>query len=145
MTTARELCEGAAEEIDVKTAEVALEADDFNIFFVRLNDMLLEWKDSGLTPAFNEVFDGDDTVEIDSNSRAAIKYNLAMRCSSAFQKPITAALAQMASDTLQRLETSTAYIGPVAYPDSLPLGSGNQCGDFFYDDRFFPTNKKGNF
>lgn len=145
MVTALKLCEGAAEEIEVKTAEVALEPNDFQVIFDRMNDMLLEWADIGLTPAFQEVFDGSDTVNIDANARAAVKYALAIRCAPTFQKQITAGLVQNASDSMQRLEASTAYIGPVAYPDTLPLGSGNECGDFFNDDRFFPVNKRGNF
>lgn len=145
MVTALKLCEGAAEEIDVKTAEAALEADDFQVILDRMNDMLLEWADSGLTPAFTEVIDGSDTVNIEPNARAAVKYALAIRCAPAFQKPISAGLVENARDSLQRLEASTAYIGPVAYPDTLPLGSGNECGDFFNDDRFFPVNKRENF
>jgi hypothetical protein len=145
MTTARQICEGAAEEIYVKNAEVALEAGDFQIFFVRMNDMLLEWADSGLTPAFVEVFNGDDTVLIDSNARAAVKYSLAVRCAPAFQKPLTQGLVLLRDESVQKLEASTDFIGEVAYPDTLPLGSGNRCPDDSIDQRFFPAGKKENF
>jgi hypothetical protein len=147
MTTARQIVNGAAEELGVKTAEITLESDDFNAFFNRMNDMLLEWADSGLTPAFKEVFNGDDTIEIDSNARAAIKFALAIRCAPSFQKPITAGLAENARDSLSRLESSTAFIGDVQFPDTLPIGSGNECPDFGFsqDDRFFPGNQKENF
>ena len=41
MTTALQICESAAEEIGVKTAEIALEDADFQVLFSRMNDMLL--------------------------------------------------------------------------------------------------------
>jgi len=147
MTTARQIVNGAAEELGVKTAEITLESDDFQAFFSRMNDMLLEWADSGLTPAFKEVFNGDDTIQIDSNARGAIKFALAIRCAPSFKKPITASLAENARDSLLRLQTSTAFIGDVQYPDTLPIGSGNECPDFGFsqDDRFFPSNSQENF
>jgi len=145
MTTARQVVDGAAEEIEVKTAEIALESSDAQAIFNRMNDMLTEWSDIGLTPAFKEVFNLDDTINVDRNAVSAIKFALAIRCASIFQKGVSQSLALSASDSLQRLEASTAYIGPVAYPDTLPIGSGNECGDYFNDNRFFPENQKGNF
>lgn len=145
MITAIQIVNSAAEEIGVKTAEVGLESEDFQIFFSRMNDLLLEWADIGLTSAFIEVFNASDTVNIDPNARAAVKAELAIRAAPAFQKIITPGLAKLASDSLSRLEASTDFIGEVAYPDSLPLGSGNQCPDNNLDQRFFPSGKVENF
>jgi hypothetical protein len=58
---------------------------------------------------------------------------------------VSNALVKIASDKLATLEASVSYIGPVAYPDTLPLGSGNDCGNFYDDNRFFPENKTENF
>ena len=145
MTTAIDIINGAAEEIEVKTAETALEAEDSQVIFNRMNDMLLEWADIGLTPAFKEVFNLTDTVLIDSNARRAVKTNLAITCAPAFQKIVSQALAKVASDSFDRLSASSFFIGPVAYPDTLPLGSGNECASSYDDERFFPENKKENF
>lgn len=145
MTTAKQIVDGAAEEIGVKTAEIQLEAADAQIIFDRMNDLLVEWADIGLTPEFQEVFSLDSTVQVNRNAVAAIKLHLAIRCASSFQKVVTQALVLTAADAIARLETSTAHIGPVAYPDTLPLGSGNDCGRFYDDERFFPSNKKENF
>lgn len=145
MITAIQIINGAAVDLGVKTAEIALESDDFNVFFDKMNDMLLEWADLGLTPAFIEVFNGSDTVNIDDNARAAVKANLAARCASAFQKTITLELASLASDTLEKLQISTDFIGEIEYPDTLPLGSGNECSASDVDRRFFNQNKRENF
>ena len=145
MTTAQQIVDGAAQHAGVKTAEIALEPDDFQVIFDTMNDMLLEWADLGLTPAFNEVFNSSDVVEIDNNARAAVKASLAIRISPAFDKQITTGLLGLVTDTLARLEASTDFIGEIAFPDTLPLGSGNQCPDSDIDQRFFQAGKKENF
>jgi hypothetical protein len=145
MTTAQQVVDGAAEELGIKTAEIALEANDFDAIFNRMNDMLSEWAAVGLAPAFESVTDGNDEVLIDRASVAAVKYNLALRSASAFQRPVSQALAGMADDALTRWQASSTFIGGTAYPDSLPLGSGNRCADIGDDSRFFPVNQKDNF
>ena len=145
MTTALEICNGAAEEIGVKVSAQALEAEDFQAIFTRMNDMLLEWADLGLTPAFNEVTSGSDTVEIDGNARRAVKTNLAVYCAPAFDKIVTPSLFEMASRSLAALENSVNLIPEIAYPDTLPIGSGNECSNTDTYNRFFDINKQESF
>ena len=146
MTTARQIVDGAAEEISVKTAEIPLQAFAAQSIFARMNDMLTEWSDAGLTPAFKEVFNLDDAIDVDRNAVGAIKFSLAIRCAPSFQKTVTQALALSASDSLSKLEASVAFIGKVAFPDTLPIGSGNECANHYADeDRFFDENKPENF
>lgn len=142
MTTALQIINGATEEVGVKTAENALEAADYQVALDRMNDMLSEWADTGLTPAFVTVSNTTDTVHIDRNAVGAAKYNLAMRIAPAFQRVVTPMLRELARDTLNALETSAVHIGPVALPDTLPTGSGNDC---LTDTRFFDQNKVENF
>ena len=145
MTTVNQIITGAAEEIGVKSAEENLEPADFQVILDRMNDMGAEWADSNLTPAFKEVFNGTDTVDIERSAVGAFKKNLALLIAPAFQAIITPALAGLAASSLQALQASVIHIGPVAYPDTLPMGSGNQCGDDVLDRRFFPQNKVENF
>lgn len=145
MTTARQIVEGAAEELGVKTAEVTLEPDDAQVIFNRMNDLLVELADTGITPAFTVVADLDDEVNIDRNADGAIKFALAIRCATAFKKVVTRDLRDNAKTSMEALERSVVHIGEVAFPDTLPKGAGNDCGDTFRDDRFFDTNKKVNF
>ena len=65
MTTAQQIVDGAAEELGVKTAEIALEAADYKAIFDRMNDMLAEWSYKGLTPAFEPVVNSTDEVKVD--------------------------------------------------------------------------------
>tara|TARA_R110000744_G_scaffold371735_1_gene482941 strand:- start:43 stop:480 length:438 start_codon:yes stop_codon:yes gene_type:complete len=145
MTTVLQIVNGAAEHVNVRTAETDLEAFEFQQILDNMNDLLSEWADSGLTPAFTEVSNSTDTVNIDRNAVAAVKYALAIRIAPAFTKVVTQALAKNAADSFQKLQASVVYIGRVAYPDTLPTGSGNDCFDGFDDDRFFPANSEVNF
>jgi hypothetical protein len=145
MTTMREVVSDAMEEIGVKTAEIALQSDELQAGIRRCNDMLLEWSDLGITPGYIEVLNGDDVLNVDRNAIRAIKKNLAVDCAPSFQKVVTQLLLLTARDTKSALETSSVHIGPVRFPDTLPLGSGNECGDFYDDTRFFPQNKTENF
>lgn len=141
----RVIVEDAFEEIGVKTAEVELTGDELQSGIRRCNDMLLEWDDIGVIVGYSEVLNGDDTVNVERNAIGAVKYNLAIRLAPSFQKPITAALATVAGSTLDVLLASNTDLSNIAYPDTLPLGSGNQCGSNDTNQRFFPNNKMDNF
>ena len=89
----------------------------------------------------------NEYINIDDNARAVVKANLAIRCAVPFKKAVTPGLANLADETLSRLRASVIFIGEVQYPDTLPIGSGNECPTFgtFDDNRFFDQNKKENF
>ena len=145
MATMREVVQDAFEEIGVKTAEVPLTDDELQSGIRRCNDMLTEWADIGITPGYNEVFNGDDVIQVDRNAVGAIKYNLATRLAPSYQKIIGIGLATNASTTYETLLASVTDLSNIAYPDTLPLGSGNYCGDNRTDSTFFPNNKPSNF
>ena len=144
MTTIREVVEDAFEEIAVKTAEIPLTDDELQSGIRRCNDMLTEWDDIGIIVGYTPVLNGSDTIEVERNAIAAVKYNLAMRLAPSFSKPVTQILFSLAEDTLNTLRASSSIVGKVAYPDTLPIGSGNECYDYNYN-RFFNANKTENF
>lgn len=139
------IVEDAFEEIGVKTAEVPLTDDELQSGIRRCNDMLTEWDDIGIITGYTEVLNGDDVVNVDRNAIAAVKYNLAIRLAPSYQKAVGAALAALASGTVEVLMASSTDLSNIAYPDTLPLGSGNRCPDSDTDRRFFPNNKTDNF
>jgi hypothetical protein len=145
MTTVLQIVNGAAIKATIKTAEIDLEAFEFQQILDEMNDLLSEWADSGLTPAFVEVSNSTDTVNIDRNAVSAVKNALAIRIAPQFNKPITQGMVLNANDSKARLEASQIYIGEVAYPDSLPTGSGNECARTEIERRFYTPNKKDNF
>ena len=145
MTTMREVVEDAFEEIGVKKAEVELTNDELQSGIRRANDLLVSWDAIGYIIGFNPVFNADDILEIEPAAVSAVKYNLATRLAPSYQKPITIELATIAADSFNILINQNVFIGEVAYPDTLPLGSGNRRCNNDTDARFFNGNDKENF
>ena len=145
MTTAQQIIDGAAVKATIKTAELDLEAFEAQQILDDMNDMLVEWADIGLTPTFSEVTNLTDTVDIDRNAVGAVKDALSIRIAPSFSKPITQGMVLNANASRSRLEASQIFIGEVAYPDTLPTGSGNDCSETSIDRRFFTQNTKDNF
>ena len=145
MTTVLQIVDGAAEKIGVKESESALEPGDFQVIVNEMNDLLTVWSDRGLTPAFKEVTESTETVDVDRNAVSAIKNALAIQIAPSFERIVTPALAKIAANSLAELEASTDFLGEIAYPDTLPTGSGNDCADVSVDRRFFKQNNKETF
>lgn len=145
MATMREVVQDAFEEIGVKTAEVPLTADELQSGIRRCNDMLTQWSDIGITPGYNEVLNGDDRLNLDRNAIGAVKYKLAIRLAPSYQKIVTPSLIDAAEDAYNTLLASVTDLSNVAYPDTLPMGSGNRCAGNDLGERFFPHNKTSNF
>jgi len=145
MTTLREVVEDAFEDITVKKAETALESDELQSGIRRANDMLAQWNDLGIIVGYNPVTDPDAELELEASAIAAAKSNLAIKLAPSYSKPITSVLAENARTSLDMLRNANAFIGSVAYPDTLPIGSGNECPDSFRNQRFFEDNKEENF
>lgn len=139
------IVEDAFEEITVKKAEVNLEADELQAGIRRVNRMLVAWADIGIIPGYNPVLNGDDTIDIQPEAEQAVVSNLALILAPSFSKPVTQELVLFAETSLSRLMASNSIVGEVAFPDTLPIGSGNQCPDINTDRRFFNQNKTENF
>jgi hypothetical protein len=135
----REVVQDAMEEIGVKTAEIELTGDELQSGIRRCNDMLLEWEDSGVIAGYSEVLNGDDVLNIDRSAVGAVKYNLAIRLAPSYQKAVGHALVAIAQSTMEAVQASNSYIGDIAFPGTLPMGSGNQY------DTFFPVDETENF
>tara|TARA_R110000764_G_scaffold111550_1_gene198314 strand:- start:1644 stop:2081 length:438 start_codon:yes stop_codon:yes gene_type:complete len=145
MATMREVVEDALEDITVKKAEVTLTNDELQSGIRRLNDMLAQWNELGIIAGYNPVTNGDDTLELEPAAIAAAKAKLAIRLAPSFSKIVTPALVENARETMEMLETANSHIGEIAYPDTLPTGSGNDCNSYDAGDRFFNQNKTENF
>lgn len=145
MTTMLEVVNDAFEEISVKVAEQALQSDELQSGIRRCNDLLTSWDDIGYIVGYNPVFNGDDDLGIDASTVRAVKANLAVKLAPSFQKPVTLDLRLEANESLDLLINANIFIGKVEFPDTLPLGSGNQGCDFDTDMRFFNNNKDENF
>jgi hypothetical protein len=145
MATAGSFITRALQKIGVRTAETPIEASEMQDGLDALNDMLISWEMSGLVMGFQPVADKDDEIRVPRFAHAAIKAELAVLLGPEYEKPADQILLVEASTRKAELETALIKIGDVEYPSTLPLGSGNQCGNYNIDRRFFPENETEHF
>jgi len=143
MSTGSDFVRGALRKLGVRSAESPIEAFEMSDGIEVMNDMLSEWEPRtkfGFTP----IADSADEVRVPRESHDAIKSNLAIRLAPDYSKPISDSLAASAIAGMENVLIGTVNIGDVKYPDTLPVGSGNECTDY-EDQRFFPNNEQENF
>lgn len=142
--TVLEVVNSAFEEIAVKTAEIALTNEELQSGITRMNDMCLEYQEAGLLPAFTEVLNGSDTLNVPRNAIACIKLQLAIRLAPAYSAPVGQLLFSNAKTALSKLRASKVDLSNFNYPSTLPRGTAQQC-DSIGDDVFFPDKPQSNF
>ncbi len=130
---------GALQHLTVITAETELTAAEAQDGLNDLNDMGAEWEVSGPRVGFMPSLDVNSQINLPRHAVAAYKANLALRLAPQYEKLVTASLAQLASGALTSLLTAVDFLGPVELPDTLPVGSGNECPDVL-NRQFFPQN-----
>lgn len=145
MATGSDIVNGALRKLGVNPSDSAITGQEMLDGIESMNDMLIEWENSGLVLGFSPIADPADTIRVPRGTENAIKANLAGRLASDYSKQISVALAgeiAASSDNMLRIISKPV---DVEYPDTLPSGSGNQCFDTELDRRFFPLNNDENF
>lgn len=145
MATAESFIVRAFSKAGIKTAETSLEASEIEDGLDQLNDMLSSWEFSGIQLGFEPVMDKDSEIRVPRFAHAAIKSNLAVALGPEYSQSPKPVLLAEAALTKSELLNAIIKIGPVEYPSTLPIGSGNTCSDYILDNRFYPENSKENF
>ena len=143
MSTGLDFITDALEELGWKAAERPIESEDGKVALKKFNGMMTAWEGSGILLGFTPIFDLADTVRIPKWAEDAVKVNLAGKLAAPFKMPITTELAASIRGANELLARTLVKSIDVAYPDTLPMGSGNQCYD--EDEIFAPSNSEANF
>lgn len=134
----------ALTRLGIRASETSLQPDEIQDGLDLLNDMLSNWEEAGYNLGFSPVQGITDEVRVPRGANAAIIDSLAMMMAPEYSRPVSAELAAAAAFSFKNMLNSTVFIGDVDMPDTLPLGSGNQCDDGD-DRRFFTQKDKVNF
>lgn len=148
---ALEVITGALRLLGVRAAESPITDAEAQDGLESLNDMLNEWEQDGISLGFESVDDVDDDLYIDDAYAGAIKANLAVYIAPEYNRLVSDALAFRAKKG-KRAARSSIPLECRDYPDSLPVGSGNEYnyspdGDApgnVNNGRFYPARKKCN-
>lgn len=150
MATVTEVVTGALELLEVKAAESAITPAEVEDGRVSLNDMMNEWNVNGINVGYETLDNVEDQLYVDAGSLGAIKSNLAVYVAPGYGRPVSVELRQRANDGKRSLRGSIK-LNSSQYPDTLPVGSGNEDNNYssdgdspgsLRDSRFYPSNAR---
>jgi hypothetical protein len=144
MSTARTFITRALQKAKIRTAETPIEPNEMQDGLDSLNDMLISWEQV-MALGFTPVADIDIEIRVPRYAHAAIKAELAIILGAEYDTPPDPVLIAEAKARKDELMIAVVSIGDVAFPDTLPLGSGNNRRGYVNDYRFFPENEQDNF
>jgi hypothetical protein len=144
MATGTQFVTRALGRLGIKAAETSLEASELQDGLDSLNDMLINWEESGYLMGFSPIANLTDEVRVPRGANAAIIDSLAIVLAPEYSRPISPALAASAEMHFNNMLNAIVHIGAANMPSTLPKGAGNE--DIYTDNRtFFSDSDKENF
>ena len=105
----------------------------------------------GIDVGYEALDETTDVLNVIPGAVAAIKANLALYLAPEYSRVVSAALAARAKSSKRALRASI-QLRRTQYPDTLPIGSGNEDNNFVADgdqagllrsSKFYPSNDEG--
>ncbi len=145
MASGADIVNGAHRKLGIKESDSSISGQEMTDGIEALNDMLSEWEESGIILGFAPIADSADIVRVPRGTVGGIKSNLAGRLASDYSKQVSISLAAEIDFSMNNILKMTMKPLEVEFPDTLPLGQGNDCADVSIDQRFFHANESENF
>ncbi len=139
-TTVNDIVKGALLLLEVRTAESAVTAAEAEDGLTALNDMMNEWNVDGINVGYESLDDINDELFVDLGAIGAIKSNLAIYIAPEYGRIVSPDLTERANRSKKSLRSSIK-LNPSQFPDTLPVGSGNELTGYSGDGN---TNANGN-
>lgn len=125
MTTAAQLFDRALERIRVKDPRQDAEESDVATCISVLNDMMLEWHETGIWLGYAIISEAQETITAPDWSHGAIKANLALRLCDEYGREASVQLYEDADRGMRLLRSKTTHFASYLKPSTMPRGSGN--------------------
>ena len=138
METASDIINDALQELIIQAIEQPIEAVDFNIAKRYMNRFMAELKSDGVDLGYTSVTSPSDIITIDDGAINGLIANLAFHLSVTYDVSVSPELAIKAKNGLRVMTKIGVTVGETSYPDTLPIGSGNESdftdGNHFYEE-----------
>ncbi len=145
MATAADIIKGALRRIQVIGSETAIEPDEIADGLEDLNDFGSQNEVGVVALGFTQLSDTGDTVSIPIEAVGYFKDHLAIYMAGQYGAPVSQSLMLSAENSQMAVLNAFQPIIDVEFPDTLPMGSGNDCDQTIEDQRFFDSNSIVNF
>jgi len=148
MATVTEVVKGALLLLEVRAAESAVTAAEADDGLNSLNDMMNEWNIDGINVGYETLETTDQELYVNTGSLGAIKANLAVYIAPEYGRVVSDSL-QKRADRGKKALRASIQLNQSQYPDTLPIGSGNEDNNYTPDgdspgninsSRFYPSN-----
>ena len=148
--TVTEVVTGALQLLEIRTAESPIEPNEAEDGLTALNDMMNEWNVDGINVGYESLDNVEDQLHVKLGSIGAIKANLAIYIAPEYGKAVSSSLVRRARSGKNSLR-GAIKLNDAEFPDTLPIGSGNEGNNFTADgdapgnlrsSRFYPANNR---
>jgi len=138
MATVAQVAKASLQRILVQASEADLEPDEFQDYIFALNNYMLALDADGVALGYTQVSNLGDTVTVPVGALRGLIANVAIEVAPDYDGKVTNALIAAAADGLKVMRKLGQHIVTTQYPNTLPIGSGNQGPGSFRDNHFFP-------
>ena len=145
MATAADIIKGALRRLQIVGSESPIQDDEIIDGLEDLNDWGSAHEAGFLQLGFSPVENTADVISIPIQTVGYFKDHLALYIAGQYGAPVPQTLILSARDSKNRALNAFAPVIDVEFPDTLPIGSGNQCDLIIRDQRFFKPNSTENF
>lgn len=145
MATGADVIKGALRRLQVIEDETPIEPSEINDGLEDLNDFGSAHEVGFLELGFVPLDKPADTINIPFQVLGYFKDQLALYIAGQYGAPVPQTLVLSADRTMQMALNAFQRPIDVDFPDTLPVGSANECDSIINDDHFFPTNPDQNF
>lgn len=140
MATASDIIKGALRKLGIRESETAISDPEMQDALDDLNDL---GSDKGL---FSPVENPSDTIRVPRKLEGALKMVLAEKVIVDYADiPLTPQLQKQFSEAWDDIWRVTNGTIEVNFPNTLPLGSGNEDSYYLWDYMFFREQETPNF
>ena len=138
MTTAAVVVAQILNEITVRQSEAPIEADEAQDTIFTMNAYMASQDANGIHLGYTSVNDLADQITVPDGALMGIIANVAIMMAPTFGATISQGLVVKAKIGLQAMRKLGVSVQDAFYPDTLPIGSGNEWSyttNHFYRDR----------
>lgn len=137
MATAAQVIKASLQRILVQASEAQLEPDEFEDAIFAMNNLMLAYDADGIALGYTVITDLGDDITIPVGALRGLIANLAIEVAPDYGGEVTAALANAASEGLRAMRKLGVSMGDMAFPSTLPRGTGNNFHHGFFS-RYYP-------
>lgn len=138
MATAAQVVRAILQKILVQEAEADLEPDEAADTVFAMNNYMTELDANGVQLGYTVITNLSQPITIPDGAINGLINNVAILVAPDFDGTITQAIISQARKGLKVMTNLGLNLQPAEFPDTLPIGSGNEFDDFNFE-HFYPS------